>query len=434
VVAGGRSRRHSVHVNSGHATAPSPDLAGYIAGYARRLHAAAGDRHHVASPLGAWLLLALAGPASSGRDRAALTDALGCDPDVAAPSAAELLTAPHPLVACAAAAWTRRGTDPGDGFRQWRLGLPDAVEAGDLPGKAGLDAWAREHTFGLINTFPLDSAADVYLLLATALATRVSWQVPFALASAAELGAGSAWSRSLGQVLRTPDPALGPGHRQFIAADADAGDVAVQAATARDGLAVYSVAAAPDVPAASVLAAAYRIGCADAIGAPAGRRDLADLPLGDGPAWMLREEQASDHRDLCTAVLPAWSAQSQHDLSDPGLGFGAAMRGLLANPSDPWAARQAAMARFTRTGFEAAAVTMAAGFLALRPATSTRRVAELRFGHPYAAVAVATDGAAGSQGSPAWHGVPVFSAWVAEPDDAADGSDGEPGAEREQAL
>jgi hypothetical protein len=52
-----------------------------------------------------------------------------------------------------------------------------------------------------------------------------------------------------------------------------------------------------------------------------------------------------------------------------------------------------------------------------------RRVAELRFGHPYAVVAVATDPAAarrrpGSALSP-WHGVPVFSAWVSEPDDAA---------------
>jgi len=43
-----------------------------------------------------------------------------------------------------------------------------------------------------------------------------------------------------------------------------------------------------------------------------------------------------------------------------------------------------------------------------------RRTAALRFGHPYAVVAVAgDDGAAGS-----WGGLPVFSGWVAEPDDA----------------
>jgi hypothetical protein len=42
------------------------------------------------------------------------------------------------------------------------------------------------------------------------------------------------------------------------------------------------------------------------------------------------------------------------------------------------------------------------------------REAELRFAHPYAVVAVAERGA----DSP-WHGVPVFSAWVTEPDDVA---------------
>ncbi|HYK70053.1 MAG TPA: hypothetical protein VEV45_19050, partial [Streptosporangiaceae bacterium] len=42
------------------------------------------------------------------------------------------------------------------------------------------------------------------------------------------------------------------------------------------------------------------------------------------------------------------------------------------------------------------------------------RHAELRFGHPYAVVALVQDA-----GSP-WHGLPVFSAWVSEPEDASD--------------
>ncbi|MCI4061131.1 hypothetical protein MRQ36_00505 [Micromonospora sp. R77] len=51
------------------------------------------------------------------------------------------------------------------------------------------------------------------------------------------------------------------------------------------------------------------------------------------------------------------------------------------------------------------------------------RTAELRFGHPYAVVAVATDER--RDGAGVWHGVPVFSAWVATPqepsaDDLAD--------------
>ena len=41
-------------------------LADAVAGYASRFHAAVGARHHVASPLGAWLLLALIGDAGDG--------------------------------------------------------------------------------------------------------------------------------------------------------------------------------------------------------------------------------------------------------------------------------------------------------------------------------------------------------------------------------
>ncbi len=44
-----------------------------VAAYAARLHAAIGPGHHAASPLGAWLLLALAAPAARGHDRATLT-------------------------------------------------------------------------------------------------------------------------------------------------------------------------------------------------------------------------------------------------------------------------------------------------------------------------------------------------------------------------
>ncbi|MGB6457296.1 MAG: hypothetical protein WBH47_22735, partial [Streptosporangiaceae bacterium] len=124
----------------------------------------------------------------------------------------------------------------------------------------------------------------------------------------------------------------------------------------------------------------------------------------------------------CTAVLPAWSASSQHDLTDPALGFAAAVRGL-GHGAEPWDARQAAMARYSRTGFEAAAVTaMVAAVAARIPAR--HRVAVLRFGHPYAVVAVATNPAADRQrpraGGHPWHGLPVFSAWVSKPDDADD--------------
>jgi len=382
-------------------TLTAADVAAPVARYAARLHALAGPRHHVASPLGAWLLLALCSPASGG--------VLGCDPADAASLAADLLAHPDPLVPAAAAVWHRPGLS--GAAARWLAGLPPSVTTGPLTSQAELDEWARRGTLGLIERFPVTLDPSLYLLAATVLATRVSWERPFDLAPASALGRSSPWAGTLSRVLRTPD---GPGHQQFVAATPAAGDVAVHAARARGGLAVVSVAAAPGIPAGDVLAAAYDLAPAVATGG-SDRRSLFDLPLGEGPLWSVTERSgpvrsADGREERCTAVLPAWSASSEHDLSDPGLGFAEAAQALA--PGDPWQARQAAMARYTRVGFEAAAVTGVAVAMAMRvPRPGLIRTAELRFGHPFAVVAVVT-------GDSPWQGLPVFSAWVARPEDA----------------
>lgn len=158
------------------------------------------------------------------------------------------------------------------------------------------------------------------------------------------------------------------------------------------------------------------------------RRSLFTLPLGAAPLWEITEQQVlttspDGREERCTAVLPAWSADSTHDLSGhPGLGFAAAASALAALAGlDRFAcdARQAAVARYSRTGFEAAAATgmpVAAGISRTRP--GVRRTAELRFGQPYAVIAVTTDPDRRA-GSP-WWGLPVFSAWITQPEDADD--------------
>jgi hypothetical protein len=406
-------------------------LAAPLADYARRVHALAGDAHHAASPLGAWLLLGLCGPACTGPARADLERALGCGVATAAGTAAALLDRPHPAVGAAAGAWHRAGL-PAAGLDSWQAGLPAAVATGPLPGQAQLNDWAREHTLGLVRAFPAALPPATLLLLATALATRVSWRQPFDLAPASALGSASPWAAQLRQVLRTP-ARHDRSHQQFIAAAGQAGDVAVHTALAAGGLQVTSVAAAPGVPAGQVLAAGYELAAAIAAGRPVPRRSLFDLALGAGPAWTLTERAASTtapggREERCTAVLPAWSADSSHDLSRAGLGFGAAaagLAGLLGVAESGYQASQACVARYSRTGFEAAAVTGLSVLAAARlGARGLIRTAELRFGHPFAVVAVATDDQDQPERHPGrspWHGMPVFSAWVARPADAEPG-------------
>jgi hypothetical protein len=97
------------------------DTAAAVARYAGRLHRVAGEGHHVASPLGAWLLLALGGPASGGQARDRLAEVVGGDLDQAAAAAGALLSVPHPAVAAAAGVW-RRGSVSSGPLGRWLAG------------------------------------------------------------------------------------------------------------------------------------------------------------------------------------------------------------------------------------------------------------------------------------------------------------------------
>ena len=88
-----------------------------------------------------------------------------------------------------------------------------------------LDAWARDHTYGLIERFPLTVTPETVVMLATALATKVSWRLPFDAVPAAELGPGP-WAGSVHRCCARRTY----GHRQFIASTEAAGDVAVHTA------------------------------------------------------------------------------------------------------------------------------------------------------------------------------------------------------------
>ncbi|HEU5266987.1 MAG TPA: hypothetical protein VFU35_09805 [Jatrophihabitans sp.] len=400
-----------------------PDLARAVVRYAERFHAAVGQAHHVGSPLGAWLVLALAGPAARGDQAMELADVLGVDVAAAAARADALLSHPHPLVSAAAAVWYREEFRTPD-VSEWLGRLPGPVETGPIPDQAALDAWASRHTDGLIDRFPITVSPSVVLLLASALATRVSWEVPFETVPASELGATSTWAARLTQVLRTP---ADPRHEQFVASTERCGDVAVHAARARSGLLVASVIAAPDVPAGHVLTAAHHIAVALADRQRLGARSLFELPLGDGPLWTITERPApttaADGRaERYSTCLPAWSAHSEFDLTDPTLGFGtaaAALARLLHLSEYGFEAKQAAMARYTRVGFEAAAVTGLPVAVAMHVyKDGVRRDAHIRFDHPYAGVAVATDDHPRGETRSPWHGLPVFSAWITEPEDA----------------
>lgn len=368
--------------------------------YARRYCRLHANGHSVSSPLGAWLILALVAPLARGADRDELEDVLGADVKHARRALDELCTNPPDVVRAALAVW---------GVQNWPDRLPAAVQTGPVPTQSQADRWARDHTDGMIDRFPVD-VSGMTLVLASALATRIAWLRPYEVTDSAQLR--SAWSSRVGQALTL-------GHADGYLTDiAGLGRVAVHTAVGDDSLRVTSVIARQDATCDEVLAAAHDIARREGSSSAVGRRALSDLPLGDGEFWTIAEDRRPGG-DQIRVVLPAWRASSDHELTaDPGLGFGAVGRtlGAALNLQDlqGMQARQSAIARYGQWGFEAAAVTAVAQRSAM-PSAAKSRTATLRFGHPYAVVAVT----GGRRRRDPWAGVPVFAAWVGEPAEVA---------------
>lgn len=206
--------------------------------------------------------------------------------------------------------------------------------------------------------------------------------------------------------------------------------VAVHIAASREGLSVISVMAEPDIPPVDVIASAYDIAWREASQSRSVERlSLFELPLGQGPLCEITEQRvqtsAPDGREeRYSSVLPAWSAQTELDLAGEALGFAGAAGDIataLGLHEYRYEAKQSAFARYSRTGFEAAAVSgLAVALASYAGQTGTCRKATLRFGHPFAAVAAVAGGLGGLDRYPGWAGLPVFSAWVAAPEDAVE--------------
>jgi len=415
-------------------------MADLVGAYARRILPAVAAQHDggwICSPLGVWLLLAACVSGAQGKDRRELEQALGCSAAEAGGLLAAFMGASRPALATAIAVWVRPA-DATPALGSWVRSLPPEVESGFMPTQSEANDWADRHTNGLIERFPVTIDALTRIVLASALATKVSWAAPFDLVpAAAHLGADSPWRAHVGRLLW--DGAAGD--RAMLARTRAAGLVAVHHAVAREGLVVVSVSAAPGVAPRAVLDAAHEIAAPGTGDSAPAACSLFELPVGTGHSWEIAEREIRTHHAgerverISGVSLPSWRAQSELDLQRSEL-FGcapalAAMRRLTGpRPDDRTEAAQKAVASFTRYGFEAAAVTAFALSASARLPprhVGIERTATLRFDHPYAAVAIAvavrdpgSRRIRGDSTPPALEGLPAFDAWVHEPREPED--------------
>ncbi|MBB5915797.1 hypothetical protein BJY24_004709 [Nocardia transvalensis] len=361
----------------------------------RRWCAVAGTGDFVLSGCGVWPLLGLLATAANAPARTELAAAVGLSADDAHEAALRLLAEldEAETVSGALGVWVREDVEL---RAEWARSLPEGVVE-KLTGQPALDAWADRRTGGLIDRFPLTVTADTLLVLATAIVARTPWLQPFD-DDVLEPGAGP-WRGH-----------RGPGLSRF---SSDLGDAALLDAAepvtrvtvrGRHDLDVHLLLG--DGAPGDILGAGL-----DALDGSIDARTA--LPIGtEGPGLVVRETRAL--ADTVRIQVPPFVIRSSHDLlrhadlfglrtaSDDGAGRFPAISQTPLYVAD---AAQDALARFTREGFEAAAVTAVAMARAAgvpRP----RRVTEISatFDRPFGFLAVHRP-----------TGLVIVAGWVADP-------------------
>ena len=318
--------------------------------------AAQDSREFVLSGAGLWPLLALLSDAAEGPARAELSAATGRPASAGRDDALDLLRAlSGGATSAALGVWVRRDLPL---HQEWVASLPAGVVE-HLLGQAQLDAWANQHTRGMIERFPLQVRPRDVLVLATALAAKTAWLDPF-----------------------TPGKTLTRSTTDLDQASTLASGVTRVVVEGSDGLDVHLL-LGPD---------ALRVG----VDALAGR--VAAGPVdASSPGVTVRESHGA--HDTLRVSVPPFTLRTSHDLCAHADLFGlrAAMDAshghFPAISPKPLAISQGAQdvyAQFSATGFEAAAVTAIGVRLAgaFRTPRDRIRLVEVRFEAPFGFLAV----------------------------------------------
>ncbi|MCD0446903.1 hypothetical protein LO763_25105 [Glycomyces sp. A-F 0318] len=323
----------------------------------RRWFAARTEVPAAASGPGVWPLLAMLAAGAVEDTLEELLAAAGLDADRAAAVPGLLLEGARNsrAIRLALGVWAGAGAalDP-----DWTAALPVGT-VGSLTGdpaadEAALDAWAREHTDGLIDRMPLDLDEQIRLVLASALSVRTAWTVPFQDAYASFTT--GPWARPGPCEILTVTY-----HEDVLRIGANASVLTVRG---EDDIDVLLAIGLDDIAPGAVMARLFA-----AAKNPAWGRSPAELEPGRrGPGVRIVEsfEEQPQSAPEVTARTVAFTVAADLDLLEDAeaLGLELAADGDLAQFDRLAAqrlfvsqARQSCTAVFSATGFEAAAVT-----------------------------------------------------------------------------
>ena len=374
----------------------------------------------VLSGAGVWPLLGLLALGADGDCRAELAEAYGLDPALGGTAAREFITVfdRAPALRAALGLWYKSDLTI---RRTWLDELPPATHGkltGDLKAdKQHRDAWAKEHTDGLIEQMPVALSPSTVLILASAIMVKTTWRQEFQDVTH-RVGAGP-WAGRAVPALTRP---LGPDMIRVVDGGDGTGPITTVAVEGEDDIDVLLFLGGPEVPAGRVLRAGI-----DALGAPDPHRlGTAATSLLDGvggdepiadprvPGVVVRTVQSAGPEPTAVLTTPRFTIKAGHDLLAESALFGleaasdadrARFPGMSPEPLVVSSANQDAMAEFSAKGFKAAAVTVIAmaRSMAMHRTEHRSRRFEVSYDRPFGFAAVHRTS-----------GLIIVAGWVAE--------------------
>ncbi|MEV7890460.1 serpin family protein [Streptomyces sp. NPDC002817] len=341
----------------------------------------------VFSAAGVWPLLAFLADGATGAAREELAEALGVPAEQAGAAARELLATMAGIdgLDSALGLWTKRFVELRE---EWAAELPaeaHGVLTGELDAdQESLDAWAAKRTGGAIERMSVTLEPDSSLVLATALALRTDWEVPFT-------GTLVPWrgQERAGLSRTVPDPDT------VTVARTSAGAVTEARVQGVDGIDVHLLLGDEGLGPRQVLGVGVDILSGAASTVPGGR-----LPIGEAGPGLRVERIRTKQPEPPSLTLDTveFTLDAHHDLlarpelfglttaADSGPGHFA---GISPDPLALAAGRQSATATFSAVGFRAAAVTaMDMAWMSWDPEPYESKRAHAVFDRPFGFLAV----------------------------------------------
>jgi hypothetical protein len=303
--------------------------------YAVKFHAAvksSGTGNVAASPLGSWMLLASLAAStdfsSTPDQRTAVEEALGMPVEDVAYHV-EALRNKEELNYVSNVWYRPEGLEDFPGVQKWVS--RNTVEPAEavIPSQDFLDRWASDNTNGLITKFPVTVDPNLTMfLMANVIYSKLVWKTPFDLSLHASMT--EAWkvdkvlsSTSLASQFYDVDG------NQFISTTVNADNDSEQ---------VHLVLPLnKELDDSVVVDAAYRI-----VSDPYNVKLLVVDDVTDSGETLFRRTVMGSHGYTQSTVVPAWNAESTHDLlASPVYGYKPLSEALAVEAKDEWEAKAA---------------------------------------------------------------------------------------------